>query len=394
MEAAKPRDSHKHGMAHAISKMRKKGAKYLGDIAHRPFRSKHQDAGADKATKQRYEYERTVFQENLSKLANGYVSTKTLESYEKQRVLGTGSFGRVLLVKEHGGRDYWACKIISKKRVIETKQVEHTLNEKNILFCMESPFVVDLTEFFQDSRNLYFVLEFAPGGEMFTIIQKQRKRRFTADQTQFFAAQTILAFEYLHNLDVIHRDLKPENMLIDHKGNAKLTDFGFAKRVDDITYTMCGTPEYLAPEIIANKGYNRAVDWWAVGVLIFEMRCGRSPFEAGDQLTMFRKIAKCQFSFPRDYSEHEKELISGLLQVDITRRLGFMHGGVAKIKALPYFKSIDWARLIKHKAMSPYQPTVRNPGDASNFERFPSEDRKVDKWLPGKDAYDDIFAAF
>jgi serine/threonine protein kinase len=114
--------------------------------------------------------------------------------------------------------------------------VEHTLNEKNILYCMSSPFVVDLTEFFQDRKNIYFILEFVNGGEMFTVIQKQRKRRFSPEQTTFFAAQTVLAFEYLHNLDVLHRDLKPENVLIDYKGCVKLTDFGFAKRVDDMTW--------------------------------------------------------------------------------------------------------------------------------------------------------------
>lgn len=385
----------KHGMAHALKNMRKKGGKFLGDIGLRPFRSKH-DLSNDEATQKRYQYERSIFEENLKKLGDGSaVSSKTLLSYEKKRVLGTGSFGRVLLVKENSCHDtFWACKIVGKKRVIETKQVEHTLNEKNILFCMESTFVVDLTEFFQDSKNLYFILEFAPGGEMFTIIQKQRRRRFTPEQTQFFAAQTISAFEYLHNLDVIHRDLKPENMLIDHKGNCKLTDFGFAKRVDDITYTMCGTPEYLAPEIIAHKGYNRAVDWWAVGVLIYEMRCGRSPFEARDQLNMFKKITKCDFTFPRDYTEPERELISGLLQVDITHRLGFMHGGVAKIKALPYFKSIDWTKLLRQKLSSPYHPTVRDAGDASNFEVFASEDRKKDDWIPGTDEYGDVFSCF
>ena len=117
-------------------------------------------------------------------------------------------------------------------------QVEHTLNEKNILYCMASPFVVDLTEFFQDRKNIYFILEFVNGGEMFTVIQKQRRRRFSPEQTQFFAAQAVLAFEYLHNLDVLHRDLKPENVLIDYKGCAKLTDFGFAKRVDE-RYQRC-----------------------------------------------------------------------------------------------------------------------------------------------------------
>jgi len=259
---------------------------------------------------------------------------------------------------------------------------------------MESNFVIDQTEFFMDSKNLYFILEFCNGGEMFTIIQRQRKRCFTPEQTQFFAAQTILAFEYLHNLDIVHRDLKPENMLIDHLGNAKLMDFGFAKRVDDFTYTMCGTPEYLAPEIIAGKGYNRAVDWWAVGVLIFEMRCGRSPFEGGDQLTMFGKIRRVSFTFPRDFTADEQALIGGFLKSDITHRLGFMHGGVTRIQNMRYFKEIDFMRLQKGKMVSPYHPTVRGPGDASNFERFPEEDRKKDMWVPGQDIYEPIFDNF
>lgn len=392
MDNSTKSDNHNHGVMHAMKKLAKKGGNKLGDLGLRPFRSK---TYGDKHEKLRVEAERSEFEHNLEKLEKGYKSDKTLLDYEKMRVLGTGSFGRVLLVKENSHPDsYAACKIVAKKRIIETKQVEHTLNEKNILLCMNSPFVVGLTEFFQDSKNLYFILEFCNGGEMFTIIQKQRRRRFTEEQTRFFAAQVICAFEYLHNLDVMHRDLKPENMLIDHRGNAKLTDFGFAKRVEDVTFTMCGTPEYLAPEIIANKGYNRAVDWWAVGVLIFEMRCGRSPFEDKDQLVMFKNICKRNFQFPKDYTENEKQLIGGLLQVDITRRLGYRHGGVTVIKALPYFKSIDFNKLLKGKLQSPYYPTVTGPGDARNFDKFPNEEKKKDEWLPGKDNYNDIFAAF
>lgn len=325
-------------------------------------------------------------------LLEQYTCSKTLTNYKKVCVLGTGSFGRVLLVQD--GAAFWACKIVPKQRIIETKQVEHTKNEKDILLCIESAFVVDQTEFFMDSLNLYFILEFCNGGEMFTIIQRQRKRCFTPEQTKFFAAQTVCAFEYLHNLDIAHRDLKPENMLIDHLGNTKLTDFGFAKRVDDITYTMCGTPEYLAPEIIANKGYNRAVDWWAVGVLIYEMRCGRSPFEGGSQLDMFAKIRRVQFSFPRDFAPDLQTLISGLLKADVTHRLGCMHGGVTQIKQLPYFTGIDFNRLIKGKLVSPYHPTVRGPGDSSNFEKFPEENRKKDMWTPGADKYGEIFNNF
>lgn len=183
---------------------------------------------------------------------------------------------------------------------------------------------------------------------------------------------------------------------------------------------MCGTPEYLAPEIIANKGYNRAVDWWAVGVLIFEMRCGRSPFESKDQLTMFKRITCCDLHFPKvhvftmccylvtwwsciggavkrgwmglhvavnlllflfqDYTDQERDLIQNFLQVDITKRLGYMHGGVQKIKTHPYFKGINFERMLKEKVMSPFDPKVSGPSDSSNFERFPREDRKPDEW--------------
>lgn len=173
---------------------------------------------------------------------------------------------------------------------------------------------------------------------------------------------------------------------------------------------MCGTPEYLAPEIIANKGYNRAVDWWAVGVLMFEMRCGRSPFESKDQLTMFKRITCCDLHFPKvrhvllvqsaskpsaclgnshplhtrhslqDYTENERDLISKFLQVDITKRLGYTHGGVQSIKKHPYFRTINFDRMLKEKVMSPFDSKVRGPSDSSNFERFPREDRKVDEW--------------
>jgi protein kinase A len=174
-------------------------------------------------------------------------------------------------VQEKGSSEYRACKIISKERVIKTRQVEHTTNEKNILYAISFPFIVKLFDFFQDTKSLYFVLEFVNGGEMFTHIQKQKKHRFDEEQTRFFAAETVLAFEYLHNLDIVFRDLKPENMLIDYRGHVRVTDFGFAKRVDDKTWTMCGTPEYLAPEIIVNKGYNHAVDWLDESALLLNL---------------------------------------------------------------------------------------------------------------------------
>jgi len=366
-------------------------AESRGDIEIRPYRAPVPTD--DEATCARLSGDRVNFDKQLGKLQAGYVSEKTLNSYSQVRVLGTGSFGKVLLVKETTQEQQVAAlKIIAKERIIKTKQVQHTIGEKDILFSGNSEFIVRLFDYFQDKENIYLVLEFVNGGEMFTVLQRQPNRRFSAVQCRFFTAECIMSFEYLHNLDIIHRDLKPENLLIDHRGHLKLTDFGFAKRVELHTYTMCGTPEYLAPEIIINKGYTRAVDWWAVGVLCFEMRKGRSPFEAKDQLEMFRKIAKCDFRFPRNFSEPEKELISGFLQVDKTKRLGFMHGGVELIKKQTYFEGLDWNRLARQKYQSPFNAGVKNQADHSKFEQCPAG--KPPKWTVGTDAYGDTFKNF
>eukprot|EP00039_Didymoeca_costata_P006005 m.86716 g.86716 ORF g.86716 m.86716 type:complete len:393 (-) comp13067_c0_seq2:2175-3353(-) len=335
--------------------------------------------------------DRDRFVAQLQKLEQGYKSGLTLNDFNVDRTLGTGSFGRVLMVQPKERPEFMAMKIISKDRVIKTRQVEHTFNEKNILFATENSFIVKLFDYFQDQKNLYFCLEFVNGGEMFTHIQKQKKRRFTFEQTRFFAAETVLAFEYLHNLDIIFRDLKPENMLIDSEGHIRLTDFGFAKRVDDKTWTMCGTPEYLAPEIIVNKGYNHAVDWWAVGVLIYEMRCGRSPFEARSQLEMFKKISRRDFKYPRDFTVDEQALIGGLLQVDLTRRLGNMHAGVEEIKKQKYFKDTDWDKMLTQSVPSPYQPSVSGPNDCSNFDTYPEENIR---WYEGTDKHGEVFVGF
>eukprot|EP00040_Diaphanoeca_grandis_P004343 m.28250 g.28250 ORF g.28250 m.28250 type:complete len:368 (-) comp15888_c1_seq1:111-1214(-) len=362
------------------------------DLEDRPFQTSLNTTHMDKKTCKKLEKDRVAFMKKLRALENGYQGGGgEFQDFGFVKGLGEGAFGRVFLTKK--GKEYYACKVISKRKVVDKKQVEHTLNERNILHAIDSPFIVKLTGCFQDKLNLFFMLDFCPGGELFVVIQKQVRKGLTTEQTRFFGAQIVLAFGYLHNLDIVHRDLKPENVLLDAKGNLKLTDFGFAKRIKGVTYTLCGTPEYLAPEILENKGYNRGADWWAVGVLLFEMRTGGSPFESQDQLTLFKNIRRCRYDFPRYITAAEKELISGLLQVDQTFRLGMMVGGVSQIKKLDFFKGLKWDKLEALKLKPPFDPKVGKNVEALKYFESANESDSV-TWIPGKDRYKETFAGF
>lgn len=188
---------------------------------------------------------------------------------------------------------FYALKILEKRNVIKTKQVEHTLNEKKILNTTSFPFLTSLVYSFKDNANLYIVLEFIAGGEMFTHLVKLK--RFSENLARFYCAQVVLAVEYLHSLDILHRDLKPENTLIAQDGYIKISDFGFAKQVPKRTFTLCGTPEYLAPEIIQSKSYGKPVDWWAVGILTYEMTTGNPPFQSDQPVKIYEKIMVSNF---------------------------------------------------------------------------------------------------
>ncbi|KAF2085303.1 Pkinase-domain-containing protein [Saccharata proteae CBS 121410] len=297
----------------------------------------------------------------------------TLSDFTIQRTLGTGSFGRVHLVQSKHNNRFYAVKVLKKAQVVKMKQVEHTNDERRMLQKVKHPFLITLWGTFQDSKNLYMVMDFVEGGELFSLLRKSQ--RFPNPVAKFYAAEVTLALDYLHSLDIIYRDLKPENLLLDRHGHLKITDFGFAKEVPDITWTLCGTPDYLAPEVVASKGYNKSVDWWSLGILIFEMLCGFTPFwDSGSPMRIYENILKGRVKYPPYVHPDAQDLLQKLITHDLTKRLGNLHGGSKDVMNHPWFAEVTWERLAKKDIDAPYVPPVRaGAGDASQFDKYPEE---------------------
>lgn len=306
-----------------------------------------------------------------SKWSSNVHDTAKLSDFEIIRTVGTGQFGRVVFARSLRGKNkqYVAIKILERQKVVSMMQTEHVVYEKKVLQSIDFPFLVNYRYHFKDNANLFLVLEFIPGGEMFTHLQKVGK--YPEAQTRFYAAQVVLSFEYLHYLGIVYRDLKPENLLIDITGYLKITDFGFAKRIDDkMTMTMCGTPEYLAPEVIKNVGYSYSVDWWALGILIYEMSSGKPPFASEEPMKIFEKIMNARVKYPNTFNPVLKDCIRNLLIPDWKKRLGSTSEGSDGVKMHEWFKVIDWQKLFEKKITAPFIPEVKSLDDTSNFEEY------------------------
>ena len=297
-----------------------------------------------------------------------------LKDLVKFRILGVGTFGKVWLVSHKKSGKAYALKMLIKREIIGHHQVEGVIREKNIMASIDHPFVVNLVCTFQDERNLYMVLDLVQGGELFSVIHTETRDGIPSSHAKFYAACILEALSHLHHRHVAYRDLKPENVLVDAKGYCLLIDLGFAKIVMDKTYTLCGTPEYLAPEIILSKGHDKGVDYWAFGVLIYEMLVGRSPFysHGTDQVSLFKRIVQVKYSFPPGglVSETAQDLIQRLIVRRQANRFGCLARGCMDIRDHPWISVIETEKLLLKKIPAPWVPQIKDTLDASHFDSY------------------------
>lgn len=296
-----------------------------------------------------------------------------LEDFQLGKTVGTGTFGRVRIARYPGANKYFAMKIMRKADVLRLNQVEHIFSERSILSSISHPFIVKLYSTFQDTMHLYMLLEYVLGGELFTHLRKAT--RFSLATARFYASELVVAIEYMHSKGIVYRDLKPENLLLDSQGHLKIADFGFAKCIDDQrTWTLCGTPEYLAPEIIQSKGHGMAVDWWALGILIYEMLVGSPPFYDSTSFKIYEKILEGRLVFPSNMDAASRDLISSLLNPDPMLRLGNLQDRADGVKRHPWFQHTDWNAVQNRLLTAPFVPSYSHSGDTSNFDNYPDDD--------------------
>lgn len=295
-----------------------------------------------------------------------------LADVEQLRVIGVGAFGRVRLARNNKTGEAYAMKCLSKHAIIKKNLQSAVLNEMKLMQCINSSSVIKLHCTLQDSRYVYFVLDLLSGGDFFSLLS--RLERLTEDQAKFYSAPIISAFYSLHSKKIAYRDLKPENMVLDSRGFVKLVDLGLAKRIlNGYTWTMCGTPDYLAPEIVQNQGHNFAVDYWSLGVLLYEMHFGWPPFYSDEPMKIYEKIIACQVSYPSSFSKHLVDICGKLMKKNALQRLGNMRGGIADIVKHKWFGSFDWQGLENRTIVPPYVPSIENAFDTSHFDSFDEE---------------------
>ena len=297
-----------------------------------------------------------------------FKSKITIDDFQIVKVLGTGAFGKVSLVYNEELKRYFAMKSLKKEYIKKYQQTKHTKEERKIMEKIDYPFINKLYYAFQTKKSLFMITEFMAGGEMFHHLHECG--HFDENRTRFYIAELVLAIDHLHKNNILYRDLKPENILLDEIGHIKLTDFGLSKIMNNIekdkTYTVCGTPIYVAPEVLSGTGYNKLVDWWSLGVLLYEFLAGYSPFrEMKNRIDL--NIYKRKLKQDPLISDTAFDLIKKLCQTNVEERLG---KNVKEIKNHKFFEDIDWVKLEKKQITPPFKPKIRYQGDVRNFDKM------------------------
>jgi len=298
-----------------------------------------------------------------------------LKKLKRLGLLGKGAFGLVTLVEDPATENKYALKAIRKHDIVEHGQVEHIVNEKNIQESLKTPFCVKLYRTYKDEYRVYLLLEACTGGDIFTVLR--RRRTFNEDATRFYAACIIAAFDHMHSRKILYRDLKPENLVMDATGYAKLTDFGFAKEVEGKTSTVCGTPDYLAPEVIIGRGHGKGVDFWTLGIFIYECIIGVAPFYSKKDMDSYRKILRSQPVYPKRMSSESQDLVKKLLRKKATKRLGVRKGD--DIHEQPFYRKCghwDWEKFLQLEVRAPFPPkklALKDP----NISRYRAFDKDI-----------------
>lgn len=315
----------------------------------------------------------------VGKYTKGFSS---LNDFELVSRIGEGSFGKVFLVRALETDEIFALKVLKKDELRKKNQVEHTMTEMKVMSVSDHPFIVSLKFAFHNKDKLFMVTEYCPGGELFFHLKTHR--RMSEETVRIYTGEIGLALGYLHEKNILYRDLKPENILLDADGHVLLTDFGLSRQNvvgPHDAKTFCGTPEYLSPEMLIHRttqeGYGKGVDWWSLGVLVYEMLYGLPPFYHKNLKKMCEKILNKRLTFPDKKkrsnpktSTEVKELITGLLNRDAESRLGVVGGGFEEFKEHSFFEKMDWDRLYKKNYDPPYKPNISSdPLNTDNFDK-------------------------
>ncbi|CAK9823242.1 Ribosomal protein S6 kinase beta-1 [Anthophora retusa] len=296
------------------------------------------------------------------------------QDFELCKVIGKGGYGKVFQVRKITGNDsgtIFAMKVLRKASIIRNqKDTAHTKAERNILEAVKHPFIVDLMYAFQTGGKLYLILEYMCGGELFRHLNDEGI--FLEETACFYLSEIILALQHLHLQGIIYRDLKPENILLDAEGHIKLTDFGLCKEhIQDgtVTHTFCGTIEYMAPEILMRSGHGKAVDWWSLGTLMYDMLTGSPPFTSDNRKKTIEKILRGKLNLPQYLTPDSRDLIRKLLKRQVAQRLGSGPSDAEQIKNHQFFKYINWNDVISRKLEPPFRPTLTSEDDVSQFDK-------------------------